>query len=108
MITLPTRKPARNRKTGASQADNCPADTRAGSLESKQKQAIQPDIDSAALHRRAKELSTEIQRETIVENNEKVERIKAELANGTYQVDADAIAEKLMEFDFQIKDKPQR
>lgn len=104
MITLSTRKRARNRKAKASQADRSTV-TRASTKVIQEKQAIQPDIDSAALYRRAKELSTEIQQESVVESNEKVDRIKAEIANGTYEVDADAIAEKLMEFDFQVGEK---
>ena len=39
------------------------------------------------------------------QNEEKVDRIKAEIENGTYKVDAEAIADKLMEHDFQIADK---
>lgn len=101
MITLPTKKPARNRKAKARKAIQDDV-----SRVQKEKQAGKPDIDSAALHRRAVELSTEIQRGYIVDkNNEKVERIKAEIENGTYEVDAEAIAEKLMEYDFQLADK---
>lgn len=74
-----------------------------GSTGTQEKQVRQPEIDSNALHRRAKELSEEIQRESVVDS-EKVSRIKAEIENGTYEVDAEAIAEKLMEFDFQIDD----
>lgn len=102
MITTPTDKPVRKRKAKASKAMR----HEPGTQNTKKEQAIQPDIDSAALYRRAKEFSTDIQRGSVVEENkEKVDRIKAELENGTYQVDADAIAEKLMEFDFQIEDK---
>ena len=101
MMTSPTKKPARSRDAKARKADRAE-----GSQEKKEKQAFKPDIDSAALHRRAVELSTEIQRGYIVEQNEeKVDRIKAEIENGTYKVDAEAIADKLMEHDFQIADK---
>ena len=69
----------------------------------REKQVEQPEIDSAALNRRATELSSEIQRESVVDN-EKVSRIKAEIENGTYEVNAEAIAERLMEFDFRVED----
>ena len=103
MISTPTSKLARKQKAKASKAAQS---VKPGTQKLEEKQAIQPDIDSAALYRRAKELSTEIQRGSVVEaSQEKVDRIKAEIENGTYEVDAESIAEKLMEFDFQIEDK---
>ena len=78
-----------------------------GSSDDRKNQVEQPEIDSAALNRRAAEISKEIKRESVVDN-EKVSRIKAEIENGTYKVDADAIADKLMEFDFQIDDDSNR
>ena len=74
-----------------------------GSDGTREKQVGQPETDSDALYRRAAELSKEIQRESVVDK-EKVSRIKAEIENCTYKVDADAIADKLMEFDFRIDD----
>ncbi len=103
MISTPTSKPAHKRKAKARTANRSAS---SGIQKQEEKQVIQPEIDSVALRRRAEELSTEIQRESVVvASQEKVDRIKAELENGSYEVDADAIAEKLMEFDFQIEDK---
>ncbi len=102
IITPPTPAAARKRTARASLAKR---GGNSGTQEKQKEQALKPDIDSAALKRRAKELSTEIQRGCSVEQNEKVERIRAEVENGTYKVDADKIAEKLMEFDFQLEDK---
>jgi len=66
-----------------------------------------PKTGSAALNRRAKELTREVLQEPDVDK-EKVNRIKTAIENGTYEVDADAIAEKLLEdadfMDFQPKD----
>lgn len=98
MITLLSRKLGSRRKTMASKVDRNEPN---GNQETQKKQALKPDLDSDALYRRAQELSTELKRESVVENcSEKVERIKAEIANGTYKVDAETIAEKLLECDF--------
>lgn len=74
-----------------------------GSTSTREEQVIKPEVDSDALHRRAKEFSSDIQRESVMDN-EKVKRIKKEIENGTYEVDANAIAEKLLESDFQLED----
>ena len=104
MITLLSRKLGSKRKTQRkTMASKIVPNGLAGSTE---KQVEQPEIDSDALNRRASEVTKEIQRESVVDK-EKVSRIKAEIENGTYKVDADSIAEKLMEFDFQIDDKSQ-
>ncbi len=55
--------------------------------------------DSAALNRRAKELTKKVLQEPDVDND-KIRKIKAAIENGTYEVDADSIAEKLMELEF--------
>jgi len=63
-----------------------------------------PLSDSEALDRRATELSKRVQQEPVVDK-EKVKEIKEAIENGTYEVDADAIADKLLEMEFQISDK---
>jgi len=72
-----------------------------GSNGTRENQVKLPEIDSDALNRRAAELTNEIQREYVMDN-EKVSRIKAEIENGTYKVNPEAIATKLLECDFQI------
>ena len=59
---------------------------------------------SSSLNRRREELCKQVQQESLVDN-EKVRIIKNAIANGTYQVNPETIAEKLMEIEFQISDK---
>lgn len=53
------------------------------------------NMNPGALHRRAQELSKDFDRGSIVDK-EKVKAIKAAVAAGTYRVDADSIAAKLL------------
>jgi len=73
---------------------------KSGSQVKKQKEARAskvetPKTNSDALNRRAKELTKEVLQEPDVDN-EKVNRIKAAIEDGTYEVDADAVAERLI------------
>jgi len=74
----------------------------AASPDSQRKQAKKPEKDYTALQNRVEELSRQVLQEPDVDNKEKVKRIKAEIQNGTYKVDAEAIAQKLMELEVQI------
>jgi len=98
--TLPMKKPDSRKPT---KARSVVSKESSGAQEQQEKQVIKPELDSAALNRRAKELSTEMKWGSVVEqNNEKVDRIKAEIEAGTYEVDADAIADRLLECEFNI------
>jgi len=55
-----------------------------------------PDTDCDALNRRARELSRQVLQEPDVDNKEKILRIKTAIENGTYEIDAEAVADKLM------------
>ena len=59
---------------------------------------------SSSLNRRREELCKQVQQESLVDN-EKVRIIKNAIANGTYQVNPETIAEKLMEIEFQTSEK---
>ena len=59
---------------------------------------------SFSLNRQREELVKQVQQESLVDN-EKVRSIKKAIADGTYQVNPEAIAEKLMEIEFQISEK---
>ena len=58
-----------------------------------------------ALHRHAEDLSRLIEQEPIVDI-EKVNAIKAAIRAGTYKVDANTVADKLMELEFELN-KPE-
>lgn len=64
---------------------------------------VESPINSDA-HRHTAELSSQVLQEPVVDN-EKVKEIKAAIENGTYQVNPEAIAEKLMEMEVLIADK---
>lgn len=68
-------------------------------------QVIAADDSRQALHRRAKELSKHIEQEPVVDN-EKVNAIKAAINAGTYVIDANNVAEKLMEVEFHLNKPP--
>ena len=72
----------------------------------KKKQKIASDESVSALHRRVEDLSRLIEQEPIVDI-EKVNAIKAAIRAGTYQIDANTVADKLMELEFELnKPKP--
>lgn len=58
-----------------------------------------------ALHRRVEDLTRLIEQEPIVDI-EKVNAIKAAIRAGTYRVDANTVADKLMELEFELN-KPE-
>jgi len=58
---------------------------------------------SDALHRRARELSSTVNRGTPIVDTEKVRAIKAALKNGTYQINANAIADKMIVLEGQLE-----
>lgn len=69
-------------------------------------QPIAVDDSLQALHRRAEELSKHIEQEPVVDI-EKVNAIKAAIKAGTYLIDANKVADKLMELEFQLN-KPSK
>ena len=56
------------------------------------------DNSRVALHRQAEDLLREVEQESIVDR-EKVRLIKAAIADGTYQIDPTAVADKLIEME---------
>lgn len=68
-------------------------------------QQIAVDDSVQALHRQAEELSKYIEQEPVVDI-EKVNAIKAAIKAGTYLVDANNVADKLMELEFQLNKPP--
>ncbi len=71
----------------------------------RKQQTLAVDDPVEALNRRARELSTQIEQEPVVDI-EKVKAIKAAISAGTYQVDANRIATKLMELEFHLNKPP--
>jgi len=59
-------------------------------------------MNPAAHHRRVRELSQDFDRGSIVDK-EKVKAIKAAVAAGTYQVDAESIATKLLAIEGELE-----
>jgi flagellar biosynthesis anti-sigma factor FlgM len=52
-------------------------------------------------HRQAEDLLKQVEQESIVDS-EKVKRIKAAIANGTYRVDPNTVADKLLEMETEL------
>ncbi len=69
--------------------------------DSQETQVKSPELSSEALYRRAQELSREVQQEPVVDQN-KIAVIKAAIADGTYKVNPESIAEKLLEREIRI------
>ena len=57
-----------------------------------------------SLNRHVEELTTSIKRGAVVDK-EKVKALKAAISNGTYHIDAESIAEKVLELEPNLKDK---
>lgn len=71
----------------------------------RKQQLIAADDSLKALHRRAEELSKHIEQEPLVDI-EKVNAIKAAINAGTYLINANNVADKLMELEFQLTKPP--
>lgn len=70
-------------------------------------QEIAADDSRTALNRRAQELSKHIEQEPVVDI-EKVNAIKAAINAGTYLIDANNVADKLMELEFHLSKPPKK
>lgn len=88
---------ARSRKIGFKTAGNMK-----NNKNNQPTQNIQTAEESLlALYRRARDLTQQIEQESVVDN-EKVNAIKAAINAGTYLVDADRIADKLIEMEVEL------
>ena len=59
------------------------------------------DNSRVLLHRQAEDLQKKVEQESIVDS-EKVKIIKAAIADGTYQVDSNAVAEKFIDMEQEL------
>lgn len=70
----------------------------AGAYQAYQKNSEQKANGEKKTHTEQVEISTEAQKQLQLEKDTKIEQLKTQIANGTYRVDSEKVAEKLLAY----------